>query len=95
MYLYVFTGSWIVTCGTELGVVRFIEEAINAHVAMKKLHIPIVGILSKRVNTEMIKVSNYALTNKMSVLLICAELFSIVNARAFICTVALSSKVVI
>ncbi|CAG2213609.1 unnamed protein product [Mytilus edulis] len=49
------TGSWVVTCGTELGVVRFIEEAINAHVAMKKLHIPIVGILSKRVNKEMIK----------------------------------------
>lgn len=52
-----FSGSWVVTCGMESGVVRFIEEAIDAHVAMKKNHIPIVGILSNRVNTAIINVS--------------------------------------
>ncbi|CAC5388886.1 TRPM3 [Mytilus coruscus] len=47
------TESWIVTCGTESGVVRFIEDAVNAHVAMKNCHIPIVGILPQRVYKEM------------------------------------------
>ncbi|CAC5386342.1 unnamed protein product [Mytilus coruscus] len=47
------TESWIVTCGTESGAVRFIEEAVNAHVAMKNCNIPIVGILPQRVYDEM------------------------------------------
>ncbi|CAC5409977.1 unnamed protein product [Mytilus coruscus] len=46
------TGSWIVTCGTESGVVQFIEDAVDDHVALKKIYIPIVGILSKRVLDE-------------------------------------------
>ncbi|CAC5400752.1 TRPM5 [Mytilus coruscus] len=53
------TESWIVTCGTESGVVRFIEEAVDAHVAMKDCHIPIVGILSQRVYDQMQHVDEY------------------------------------
>ncbi|XP_052075933.1 uncharacterized protein LOC127714024 [Mytilus californianus] len=43
------TESWIVTCCNESGVVQFIEEAVNAHVAMENCHISIVGILPQRV----------------------------------------------
>ncbi|XP_052077425.1 transient receptor potential cation channel subfamily M member 1-like isoform X4 [Mytilus californianus] len=46
------TGSWIVTCGTESGVVQFIEDAVNDHVASTTYNIPIVGLLSKRVLDE-------------------------------------------
>ncbi|CAG2246288.1 TRPM1 [Mytilus edulis] len=46
------TGSWIVTCGTESGVVQFIEDAVIDHVTSTKIYIPIVGILSKRVLDE-------------------------------------------
>ncbi|CAC5379430.1 TRPM1 [Mytilus coruscus] len=46
------TGSWIVTCGTESGVVQFIEDAVDDHVAVTTYNIPIVGILSKRVLDE-------------------------------------------
>ncbi|CAG2213478.1 TRPM2 [Mytilus edulis] len=44
------TGSWIVTCGLESGVVQFIEDAVNEHIALKDCHIPIVGLLSKRIS---------------------------------------------
>ncbi|VDI26803.1 Hypothetical predicted protein, partial [Mytilus galloprovincialis] len=46
------TGSWIVTCGTESGVVQFIEDTVIDHVTSTKIYIPIVGILSKRVLDE-------------------------------------------
>ncbi|XP_071124311.1 transient receptor potential cation channel subfamily M member-like 2 [Mytilus edulis] len=46
------TRSWIVTCGTESGVVQFIEDAIDDHVVLTTYNIPIVGILSKRVLDE-------------------------------------------
>ncbi|CAC5383684.1 Fibrinogen-like protein 1,Fibrinogen-like protein A,Angiopoietin-4,Angiopoietin-related protein 6,Techylectin-5B,Angiopoietin-related protein 7,Ficolin-1-A,Angiopoietin-related protein 1,Ficolin-1-B,Ficolin-2,Ficolin-3,Ficolin-1,Fibrinogen C domain-containing protein 1 [Mytilus coruscus] len=46
------TGSWVVTCGTESGVVQFIEDAVNDHVTLTEIYIPIVGILSKRVLDE-------------------------------------------
>lgn len=65
MCLYIVVGSWVVTCGTESGVVRFIEEAVNVHVAMKNYHIPIVGILSQRVHDEMNKVRAYTFTSKI------------------------------
>ncbi|XP_071124316.1 transient receptor potential cation channel trpm-like [Mytilus edulis] len=46
------TESWIVTCGTESGTVQFIEEAVNAHIAIKNCHIPIVGILPQQFYDE-------------------------------------------
>ncbi|XP_071124314.1 transient receptor potential cation channel subfamily M member-like 2 [Mytilus edulis] len=46
------TGSWIVTCGTESGVVNFIEEAVNVHSTLKEYNIPIVGLMSERVINE-------------------------------------------
>ncbi|CAC5426871.1 TRPM7 [Mytilus coruscus] len=45
-------GSWILTCGTESGVVNFIEEAVNEHSTLEKYNIPIVGLLSERVINE-------------------------------------------
>lgn len=60
--LYLFVGSWIVTCGLESGVVQFIEDAVNEHIALKDCHIPIVGLLSKRVLAEIKKVSVYETT---------------------------------
>ncbi|XP_052078842.1 transient receptor potential cation channel subfamily M member 5-like [Mytilus californianus] len=46
------TGSWIVTCGTESGVVNFIEEAVNEHSTLERYNIPIVGLMSERVINE-------------------------------------------
>ncbi|CAC5379427.1 TRPM1 [Mytilus coruscus] len=46
------TGSWIVTCGTESGVVQFIKDAVNDHVTLTTYNIPIVGIMTKRVLDE-------------------------------------------
>ncbi|CAC5358697.1 unnamed protein product [Mytilus coruscus] len=46
------TGSWIVTCGTECGVVKFIEDAVNEHVTLTEYNIPIVGLLSEGVLDE-------------------------------------------
>ncbi|XP_063416436.1 transient receptor potential cation channel subfamily M member-like 2 [Mytilus trossulus] len=46
------TDSWIVTCGTESGVVNFIEEAVNEHSTLEKYNIPIVGLMSERVINE-------------------------------------------
>ncbi|CAG2246289.1 TRPM1 [Mytilus edulis] len=43
------TGSWVVTCGLESGVVQFIKDAVNDHVTLTTYNIPIVGIMTKRV----------------------------------------------
>ncbi|XP_063416438.1 transient receptor potential cation channel subfamily M member-like 2 [Mytilus trossulus] len=47
--MYCFVGSWVVTCGTESGVVQFIKDAVNDHVTLTTYNIPIVGIMTKRV----------------------------------------------
>ncbi|CAC5379456.1 TRPM2 [Mytilus coruscus] len=47
------TGSWIITCGIESGVVQFIEDAVDEYITLEDLHVPIVGLLSQRVLHEM------------------------------------------
>lgn len=54
--IFYILGSWIVTCGTESGVVQFIEDAVNEYVALEDLHIPIVGLLSQGVLDKVIEI---------------------------------------